>query len=164
MVYRFTYSPSFQKELIAFSQTHRFDDLSTFKEAWTLWNQENRIIFNLEKQALEQKGYKGDINIKMYKSVRYYYCNFQNKKSRKIHKKYVCLSNNYHKAVDNHLQSIEKYKPEISYKLFLENLTYQKIIQQEEKYMENLGISKTDISYKLKKNYKNRYYKKYDRR
>ena len=159
--YRFTYSSTFQNELCTFAQIHRFDDKNTFKQSWKSWIQEHQELMDLEIQRLQRNGYQGDITNKMYKSVRYYYgcAKKNNKKTRPT--TYICISKTYHTAVDDHLQSIRKCKPEKAFQLFLQDEKYKDIFEQEKKKIQNCGITNdSNILCKLKKTYKNRYYKK----
>ena len=73
--FRFEFSKGFIDELSRFSKVHQFDERRAYKEAWQKWksNQEIDEIISFEIRRLEEIGYKGDIEDKMFKSGRYYF-------------------------------------------------------------------------------------------
>ena len=52
---------------------HQFDNRKDFKEAWKLWLENHEKEVNNEKSRIEEMNYKGNIEKKLFKSVRYYY-------------------------------------------------------------------------------------------
>ena len=74
-IYRYKFSNNFLEELKAFATVHRYDDIPSFREHWETWLTKNKESVLREERILKEKGYDGDINDKMYKSVRYYYKN-----------------------------------------------------------------------------------------
>jgi len=73
--FRFEFSKSFIDELSRFSKVHQFDERRTYKEAWQKWKSNPEIdnIITFEVRRLEESGYVGDIEDKMFKSGRYYF-------------------------------------------------------------------------------------------
>ena len=73
--FRFEFSKGFIDELSRFSKVHQFDERRAYKEAWQKWKSNQGIdeIISFEIRRLEEIGYKGDIEDKMFKSGRYYF-------------------------------------------------------------------------------------------
>jgi hypothetical protein len=73
--YRFEFSKDFIDELSRFSKVHQFDERRTYKEAWQKWksNPEISDVISGEIRRLNENGYKGNIEDKMFKSGRYYF-------------------------------------------------------------------------------------------
>ena len=73
--FRFEFSKEFITELSRFSKVHQYDERHTYKKEWSAWksNPEIAEIMEMEKRRLEENGYVGDIEDKMFKSGRYYF-------------------------------------------------------------------------------------------
>lgn len=73
--FRFEFSKDFIGELSRFSKVHQFDERRAYKESWQRWkmNPEIEDVIAREMRRLEESGYKGDIEDKMFKSGRYYF-------------------------------------------------------------------------------------------
>ena len=73
--FRFEFSKDFIDELSRFSKVHQFDERRAYKEAWQKWKSNPEIdnIMSFEIRRLEENGYSGDIEDKMFKSGRYYF-------------------------------------------------------------------------------------------
>jgi hypothetical protein len=73
--FRFEFSRDFIDELSRFSKVHQYDERRAYKEAWQKWksNEEIDRLISFEIRRLEDLGYKGDIEDKMFKSGRYYF-------------------------------------------------------------------------------------------
>lgn len=73
--YRFEFSKAFINELSRFSKVHQYDERHTYKKEWAAWksNPEIAEVMEMEKRRLEENGYVGDIEDKMFKSGRYYF-------------------------------------------------------------------------------------------
>jgi hypothetical protein len=73
--YRFEFSKDFIYELSRFSKVHQYDERHTYKKEWAIWKSDQAIaeIMEMEKRRLEENGYVGDIEDKMFKSGRYYF-------------------------------------------------------------------------------------------
>jgi hypothetical protein len=77
--YRHEFSKEFMADLSTFAKVHQYDDRHTYKSEWTRWIQQNNNAIEMETRRLEENGYKGDIQDKMFKAGRYYF-----KKNRTI--------------------------------------------------------------------------------
>lgn len=73
--YRFEFSKLFINELSRFSKVHQYDERHTYKKEWSTWKSDSGIaeIMEMEKRRLEENGYIGNIEDKMFKSGRYYF-------------------------------------------------------------------------------------------
>jgi len=73
--FRFEFNKDFIAELSRFSKVHQFDERRTYKEEWQKWKMNPEIdeVVTKEIRRLEECGYKGDIEDKMFKSGRYYF-------------------------------------------------------------------------------------------
>jgi len=160
--YRFKFTDDFIKHLIEFSRIHRFDDASAFKDNWKTWCDENKVLINNESNILKAKGYEGDALIKMYKSARYYFKNKSaEKKDAKKRRQYVGLNPEFRESIDNHIETVslrQELKPADGYINFMDSAKYTTIIQQEKLKLESYNFTKEEITSKLKKTYKNRYF------
>jgi hypothetical protein len=73
--FRFEFSKPFIQELSRFSKVHQYDERHTYKKEWAAWKSDPEIaeIMEMEKRRLEENGYTGNIEEKMFKSGRYYF-------------------------------------------------------------------------------------------
>jgi len=73
--YRHEFSKEFMAELSHFSKVHQYDDRHTYKSEWQKWITQTNIeqAMDFEKRRLQENGYIGDIDDKMFKAGRYYF-------------------------------------------------------------------------------------------
>ena len=211
--YRHEFSKEFMADLSSFSKLHQFDDRHTYKSEWAKWSQQDNIAqaMEMEKRRLEENGYKGDIDDKMFKAGRYY---FRKKTAATTaaaeelsptavptqtataaatdaelsvpdlplnvaagRRPYITMSKNSIKMMDEHIRnastsSTEEFKPSSCYSDFYQTKMTSDEMTKEiglviEKYEKTPGAMSnitpeelTDqIMDKIKKTYKNRYYK-----
>ena len=156
-IYRFKFSPEFTDCLLEFIGVHRFDSVPVFKEAWDIWYAANTEMIDRETTRLLNLGYKGNVSCKMYKSVRYYYKNKSlETKSPKKRRKYIRLDHMILSMIDEHL-SDNREKPANSYQSFMErNRVRVKLLTDK---LLGGSLSEQDIDLKLKKTFKNRYFR-----
>ena len=158
--YRFNFSENFNRELLEFSQDHKFDDRESFNDEFNTWKKNNNNLIMQEERFLINRGYNGDFDDKMYKSVRYYFKNKSlSKKSEKKRKKYVNFDKKLLKLMDDTIKkTIDNKKPEASFKIFnKENEENELYVSEKDKMIKN-GMNDKDLLKKIKKTYKNRYY------
>lgn len=79
-VHRFDFSKEMTEELESFTNLHQYDDRRAFKDAWKEWITEQTIQDRIqeEKTHLQNLGFQGNILDKMFKSVRYYHLKKKN--------------------------------------------------------------------------------------
>ena len=161
-IYRFKFTKDFMEELFTFSKIHQYDERNDFKEAWKIWTEDNEEIINNEIKYLTDLKYDGDIMDKMFKSARYYFRKKSTeKKDPKQRRQYISVSRELLDAMDFHIEENiqnENYQPKTGFILFckeneiLLKETLTKIVEQ--------GIKDIElIQNKIKKTYKNRYFK-----
>lgn len=184
---RFVYSDDFTREIEYFSKIHQYEDRKTFKESWKKWIEEENIkpLIEYEIKNAAEKGYKGDIMDKIYKSARYYY----RKKKLDVFKKethnteeedgesnYAGLSKEMIKTMDSHIvyivycnvesedkkinkeMLISKTKASNAFDNFCKNYIAE-ITREIYRLKEKIILEPREISLKFKKAYKNRFYK-----
>ena len=199
-------------ELSRFSKVHQYDDRVGYKSEWQKWtnNEEIAQLMETEKRRLQENGYIGDIDDKMFKAGRYY---FRKKTTTTIlnnHKEeesstpstpkdarisetqattttttterrtYITMSKQTIRMMDQHIQasaaasaSSSPFKPSICYSNFYETKMTSDEMTREignivEKYEKTISANSSnrtedeltqEIMDKIKKTYKNRYYK-----
>ena len=160
--YRFKFTDDFLNNLKEFSRIHRFDDAAAFKDNWNTWCEDNKEIIKVECDVLKAKGYEGDALVKMYKSVRYYFKNKSTeKKDVKKRRQYVGLNPEFREAIDEHIENTslrQELKPAEGYINFMDGAKYTELIRLEKIRLESYNFTKEEITSKLKKTYKNRYF------
>ena len=108
-VFRFNLSDEMVDALLDFSKMHQFDDRHSYADAWNEWknNRDISIIINDEIERLQSLDYKGSaesIEIKIFKSGRYYFRNKSFVKATpKPRGKYVSVSKELICAMDEHI-------------------------------------------------------------
>jgi len=170
-VLRFEFSNAMVEHLTAFAKMHQYDDRKTYKEAWAEWmaNAEIATLFNADAARLKGLGYTGNIADKLYKSGRYYFRgapNDANERGKRMGsgasapRKYIMLSHELLAAMDEHiergLRQQTDFRPASGFAEFcqLDVASYHSEIARLSELM-NTG---EDVSNKLKKTYKNRYF------
>ena len=73
-VFRFKFHSDINAMLQRFAAVHHGDDLEDFKESWETLLKTHRTVIDIEIQRLQEIGFTGDVENKMFVSVRYYYC------------------------------------------------------------------------------------------
>lgn len=216
--YRHEFGKEFMADLSRFSKVHQFDDRHTYKSEWAKWAQQYNIAqaMEMEKRRLEENGYKGDIDDKMFKAGRYYFRKKTTAAAEELsvpdlpthtaaptqtaaatdttpelsvpdlpthttapgqRRPYITMSKNSIKMMDEHIRnasasSTEEFKPSSCYSDFYQTKMTSDEMTKEiglviEKYEKTPGAMSnitpeelTDqIMDKIKKTYKNRYYK-----
>jgi hypothetical protein len=215
--YRHEFSKEFMLELSRFSKVHQYDDRHAYKSEWQKWINQETIAqaMDFEKRRLQENGYIGDIDDKMFKAGRYYFRkktitteNIMTPKSTEsssdspivaiqhgqdlpaivtpttptttattIRRTYITMSKQCIRLMDGHISSAAtttgtQFKPSTCYNDFYESQMtssemtkeIENIIEKYEKTpgaMANLTADEltVEIMDKIKKTYKNRYYK-----
>ena len=73
-VFRFKFHPDINAMLQRFASVHHGDDLEEFKDSWETLLARYRTAIDIEIQRLQEIGFTGDVENKMFVSIRYYYC------------------------------------------------------------------------------------------
>ena len=209
--YRHEFSKEFMAELSCFSKVHQYDDRHAYKSEWAKWTQQEAIAqaIDVEKRRLQENGYIGDIDDKMFKAGRYYFRkktavtavtedvvaaddaedaeddNDEEEPSAKDKKKqqggrrpYITMSKAAIRMMDEHITNRQTataaagtvFKPSSCYDDFYQTKMSSPEMTKEieaiiEKYEKNATTPVSpdemtnEIIDKIKKTYKNRYYK-----
>ena len=161
VIYRFKFTEEFMVYLYNFSKIHQYDDRKDFKEAWTVWTEENNDIIDGEMRRLLNLGYEGDVLDKMFKSARYY---FRKKSTERIEPKqrrqYISVTKDLLDAMDRHIENNiydDNYQPKTGFITFCKD--NETLLKDTISSIFGQGIKESElIEYKIKKTYKNRYF------
>lgn len=160
-IYRFKLSSNALGMIEKFANVHKYDESDIFRAHWDNWAKENVDIIRREKLLLEEMGYNGNLEEKMYKSARYYFKNKSGEKKSKQRRQYIHFDKSFLADMDKHVIEVafhEKLKPATAYNNFTSQQEYSNkidIIVDEFEIMDWLEV---DILNKIKKTYKNRYF------
>ena len=158
-IFRYKFTDEFTNILCEFSKIHQYDDVKTFKEAWTTWVEEHNSIVEDEIIRLSRTGYDGDILKKMFVSARYYYRKKDLSKptEQKPRNKYVSVSQDLLIEMDKYIQENPTIQPKIAFENFCQSNV--DLIKSEVKNLYKAGIKDIEeIKQKVKKTYNNRYF------
>jgi len=159
-IYRYNFSPSFNKELFVFAKIHQYDDRKVFKEAWIEWVEDNQEMVQEEIKRLDETGYEGDVLDKMFKSVRYYFRKKSTEKKETAHRRpYVSLHKPLLTAMDAHILAHigPELKPSDGFVAFCEE--YKDLLKEQVGSFSQAGLNDArEMREKVKKTYKNRYF------
>ena len=83
----------------------------SYKEAWEVWYENHTEMIQDERQRLEDNGYIGDINEKMFKAGRYYFRKKTEKEAEnnKKRRNYISMDSEVLEAMDRHIRGNIKY-------------------------------------------------------
>jgi hypothetical protein len=179
-IFRFKFSDIIMEQLSYFAELHKNENRVDFKESWNTWLEENNTLIKNEETRLTNLGFNGNIEDKMYKSVRYYFCKKSNEtKEPKKRGVYIGISPDIIFRMDEHIDNYvlginnrnaentenakndenttTNKKPANAYKEFYDSHT--DLIQKEQQHLsKTYNIKKDDFDLKMKKTYKNRYF------
>jgi hypothetical protein len=147
-----------------FSKLHMYDDHCDYKTAWAHWVAANAVRVEAETQRLVAAGYEGDAVDKMYKAGRYYFRTkrLTSKKDLKPRRVYVGTSREMLDMMDTFIQddlsSPLFNSPAKTYQLFLESEQARLRHDEELLYLTKV-LPRDEAADKLKKTFKNRYYR-----
>lgn len=184
---RYTYNPEVVIHLSNFAKIHEYDDRKDFKEAWQKWIEDseiNKIIMD-EVTRLQTNGQMGDVLDRMYKSARYYYRKKKEtapNKQIEPRKEYEGLPRPILKSIDDHIYAEINNNIILSDKVtgmlrsnisaansftnycrlhsdVIKDLLPKKEVENVTYRANNLRDEIKVVTDKLKKTYKNRFYK-----
>jgi hypothetical protein len=168
VVYRYKLSDDIMKEITNFAKIHQYDDRVSYKESWAIWYKANEDYLNREVNRLVGIGYEGSVEDKMFKAGRYYFrkkgikdnADIQSNNDKKQRRDYISTDYEVIDAMDAHIKSSmnqNEFTPAWGYNDFCQlhiNLLRIEILR----ICEDHNIKSKEISDKIKKTYKNRYY------
>jgi len=163
-IYRYKFTQNFTEDLYEFSKIHQYDSREDFKEAWQQWinDSDNEEKIQVERERLLRLDFNGDIINKMYKSARYYFRKkTTEKKEQQKRISYICISKDILDKMDLHLNqnmNNDNFKPKHAFLDFSEN--NQDLLESCIEQICKDGITDLQqIKEKIKKTYKNRYFR-----
>ena len=159
-IYRFKFSPAFMAILEDWVKIHKYDENEIFQDNWMVWCRSNEMLIETEKERLLNLGCKKDIYNKMYKTVRYYLKNKSIvKNAPKERRMYVSLSRDFLDEIDTHVsENVNICSPKIAFEKFQKTSTYERYSRISLIDLKQYGLNEEEISAKIKKTYKNRYF------
>jgi hypothetical protein len=159
-IYRYKFTEELTVELFKFSKIHQYDHRKDFKEAWTIWLENNEYLVETEIRRLTNFGYIGNIRDKMFKSARYYLRKKSTEKKAPAERRnYVAVQKELLDAIDTHIKNIisRDSKPSDGFDDFCKN--NKDILNDEIKSLCKNGMTDSnEIKNKIKKTYKNRHF------
>ena len=187
--FRFDFSSEMMKSIERFSIVHQYDDRKIYKELWETWEEENANEIDEEIKRLTDMGYVGDIKDKMFKAGRYYFrkknirnelennqaeqaqqaaqmqsqqAQAQQSQGQQIKKTraYITMNPETLQCIDEHISEnlCDNFKPSKGYTEFCkENADILRI--EIRRMVSEHGMNLNEVVEKIKKTYKNRYYK-----
>jgi len=130
-IHRFKCSIELNKEIMQFADIHKFDSKENLNEQFESWTKELHIseLIQKEKEFLQTNSYDGDIHMKIFKSIKYYYIKkFIDSQTpeKKEKKKPTYFPKEFLKKIymdiENNFETNRYFKPADSYIKFLENM------------------------------------------
>ena len=141
---------------VDFIEKNRIDN--NFDKLWDKWIQMEGVdrIFKLEHERLNMIGWKGDIYMKVYKSIKYYQIKKSEKKcTKKKRRNYIHISEDMKSQMYEFIDNTKIRKPSEAYSEFL---NVHKLIYDKETTRLKGHLSEKEIIIKIKKTFKNRFY------
>jgi hypothetical protein len=170
--FRFEFASNIMELIERFAIVHQYDERKTYKENWSNWYAENKEEMDKEIERMNAIGYVGDVKDKMFKAGRYYFRKKNIKKEDPIESKpeaknekkrrnYITMLDATLNAMDEHIKTSintdKDFKPSDGYSDFCENNLLILRTEIQRMISDNI-MDKKDISEKIKKTYKNRYF------
>ena len=162
-IYRFTFSKAFMMLLERLAADHRDDALADFRRHWALWKDEHAEEIQREKTTLENNGYDGNVEEKMFKSARYYLRNkTEEKRVPKKRRAYISFRKSFLEDMDRHILNValvEQQKPAFAFNHFYGSSEYNRYMESERLRLTEMNVEEALIENKIKKTYKNRLFR-----
>ena len=181
--FRFEFAEDIMELIKRFAIIHQYDERKMYKEQWNIWYNENKEEMEREIERMNEIGYVGDVKDKMFKAGRYYFRkkNIKNKEetkeselinkinisdintvnTEKKRRNYITMLEATLVAMDEHIKtslaSDPEFKPSAGYSEFCEKNILVLRTEIQRMVVDNI-MDKKDISEKIKKTYKNRYF------
>ncbi len=154
-IHRFKCSKELNDEIIHFAQIHKFDTNETLEEQWNTWMKSEKMmeIVENEKSYLQRNHYPSQIDVKIFKSIKYYYIKKFLKPQEKNEEEHVPrlvmrlpveLKNKIQEDIIRNFEQDPAFKPSDTYEAFKLTLSPETL--------------QTVTESSIKKCYKNQYY------
>ena len=173
--FRFEFAEDIMDLIKGFAIIHQYDERKMYKEQWNIWYNENKEEMEREIERMNEIGYVGDVKDKMFKAGRYYFRKKNIKKkeepreselintvnTEKKRRNYITMLEATLVAMDEHIKmslaADAEFKPSDGYSEFCEKNILVLRTEIQRMVVDNI-MDKKDISEKIKKTYKNRYF------
>jgi hypothetical protein len=128
-IHRFKCSDVLNKEIMEFAEIHKFDSKENLIEQFGSWTKEKLIseLIKKEEEFLQMNSYEGEIHMKIFKSIKYYYIKKflePEEKEKKEKKKPTYFSKEFlskvYLDIENNFDTNRSFRPADTYPLFLE--------------------------------------------
>lgn len=176
---RYKFTNEITDMLSDFAKLHQYDERKDYKEAWNNWIKEEEVCKKLEdeKSRLIKLGMNEDVMSRLYKSSRYYYRKKVNNPNvvPKERKKYEGFPTEVLRKMDAQIireingkidmtendKIISRFTPADSFELYLKENpeSVNNLLSETIESAEARRIETTAAVNRLKKTYKNRFYK-----
>jgi len=166
--YRFKFNKEMLNNIREFSKLHSNDSCDEFAEAFYEWVNTNKALIDSETNRMENLGFKGNIEKKIYKSARYYFKNKTKKRNQIIIPTktntstipYIPRNPPFFNLMETYIKG-NPIKASVLYKQFINETdeTIQSEIQKEVYRLSNFNLSHEQCMKKLHKTFDNAYYK-----
>jgi hypothetical protein len=167
--YRFKFNKELLESIETFSNKHANDNCHDFASAFELWKRTNTELISKESDRMENLGFNGSIELKMYKSARYYFKNkaMKKTKSKKKTKNRNASKKNYISRNPEFFSFMEHYilghrlKASTLYDKFINEINSDivSVIQKEVIRLKSFGLTEEEAEKKIHKTFNNAYYK-----
>ena len=158
---RFNFSEKMTNNLLEFHRKNKDLKNSDYKKQWQQFMEDNSEMIAHEERTLVNAGFSGNINQKMFTSVKYYLSKKSNEKVEpKERRVYIHIDKQILEAMNNHIvtnKDNQDYTPAKGYKNFYET-NEQEIIIEKNRLKTTSELTDQEIEFKIKKTYKNRYF------
>jgi hypothetical protein len=128
-IHRFKCSDELNKEIMSFSDIHKFDSKENLNEQFDSWTKEKIIseLIKKEEEFLQMNSYEGEIHMKIFKSIKYYYIKKflePEEKEKKEKKKPTYFSKEFltkvYLDIEHNFETNRSFRPADTYPIFLE--------------------------------------------
>jgi hypothetical protein len=157
------YRYNLSNDLLSYIKLNLIDryDGYDFDDYWEEWKSRERIqiMFKMEEERLKTLGWKGDINVKIRTSIKYYYLNIDKtkKSTKKKRRSYVHVDENISILMNEFIKKTIIKKPAKAFDDFMEK---NKDCYDNECIRLKEYLIKEAIPLKIKKTFKNKFYLK----
>ena len=160
-ILRFNICNEISSKLVDFHNKNKETEHKQYKEEWNKFVEENSELISQQERNLVNIGFRGDIEQKLFTSVKYYISKKNEEKTEpKERRTYVHICKKILLSMDEHIienKNEEGYTPANGFSKFSQIYELELNIEKERLRITS-ELSIKDIELKIKKTYKNRYF------
>ena len=157
--FRFNVSPEMYKLLESFNNKNKDKSRKEYSQEWEKFIESNNDIIQTEERRLANLGFEGNIQKKLFTSVKYYIGKKTAAKEPKERRQYVHIDKSILNKMNDHINTNKEtpgFKPSRGYTEFCE--MYESDLIIEKTRLQTFDLNIEDVELKIKKTYKNRYF------